>query len=208
MKVSLDGEIMAVMLGRFLPKQEYQIESINFYDICESDSPPSYDWKYKLKYTRDISAEGNDISTCFEFCIHQQNCIFLFDTCQIYQYDYAEDTWQVFSQFNCELEKKPEIFVFNESQTLAFVAVKEDIFFTKFKTEEEIDIDTMYRISDVKACIFHGNKFLILCSKCEKVRGVYLLCIDEDKIDDYNKKNMIIKWKTHLRIGDGAIHMA
>ena len=115
---------------------------------------------------------------------------------QIYHYNYVEDIWSVHGHFDCELDKKPEIFVFNNDQTIAFVSAHEDIFFINFKKEQEFDIDTMYRIGEVKACHYYKRKFLILANNCEKVKGVYLFCIDESCIDKKTNRNIIIKWTT------------
>jgi len=59
MKVSYDGQIMAVLLGRKMQKDEYKIENINFYEIKHVVDEV---WNYKLKYARDLTLEGNDIS--------------------------------------------------------------------------------------------------------------------------------------------------
>ena len=80
---------------------------------------------------------------------------------------------------------------------MAFIAAKDDVLFINFKSEEEIDIDSTYFLSEVKACHFSNGMFFILANKCEKIRGVFILMIDENSLDDKNSKNgtFLIKWK-------------
>ena len=58
------------------------------------------------------------------------------------------------------------------------MAAKDDVLFIDFNTNKETDVDSIYKISDIKACYFKSGNFFILANKCEKVRGLYLLMID------------------------------
>ena len=111
-------------------------------------------------------------------------------------------------KFNFELERKPEIFTMNDSQTMAFIAAKDDVLFVNFKSEEEIDIDSSYYLSEVKACHHANEMFFILANKCEKVRGVFILMVHENNLDKGSKSGtFLIKWKNQLEIGDGDIYV-
>ena len=72
-------------------------------------------------------------------------------------------------KFDFELCKKPDIFVFNEDQSIVFIAAKEDVLFVDFNKEEdcEVDIDMTFNISDIKACHYHEGKFFVLANKYE-----------------------------------------
>ena len=60
--------------------------------------------------------------------------------------------------------------------------------------DKEIDVDNNFLITDVKACVFSNNKFYVLANKFEKMRGVFILMIDESNLSKLNRKNFIIKW--------------
>ena len=74
-------------------------------------------------------------------------------------------------------------------------------------SDEEVDVDAQYSISDIKACHYSNKMFYILANKCQKIRGVYLLAIDETNLNESSKKNFIIKWKNQIEIGDGDIYV-
>ena len=69
----------------------------------------------------------------------------------------------------------------------------------KQEKEVEVDIDRVFSISEVKACLNFSGKFYILANSFQKIRGLYLLEIDESDlgidIDLENKShNFHIKW--------------
>ena len=104
------------------------------------------------------------------------------------------------------LSKKPDIFVFNEDQSIVFIAAKEDVFFIDFdKDDTEVDIDNTYNISDIRACHYHDGKFYVLANKFQQNRGIFLLKIDEENLADLSKKDFVIKWSNLLEIGDADI---
>ena len=107
--------------------------------------------------------------------------------------------------------KKPEFLVFNVDQSVAFIAAQDDVLFVNQNIEnvldQEIDVDNNFLITDVKACLFYNKKFYVLANKFEKMRGVFLLMIDESNLTRLNRKNFIIKWNNQLEIGDADIYI-
>jgi len=73
---------------------------------------------------------------------------------------------------------------------------------------KEIDIDQLFFIADIRACIYNKGHFYILANKYKKVRGIFLLDIDESKIGINNNTmgRFIYKLKNLLEIGDASIY--
>ena len=107
--------------------------------------------------------------------------------------------------------KKPEYMIFNDDQSICFVAAQDDVLFVNQNIEneidKEIDVDNNFLITDVKACIFYNKKFFVLANKFEKHRGVFLLMIDETNLTKLLRRNFIIKWNNQLEIGDADVYI-
>ena len=105
----------------------------------------------------------------FEFCKSStHDSIFLVNEWNIFIYDIINDELEYKRTFQYELCKKPEIFVFNDDQSIVFIAAKEDVLFIDFNQEDkEIDIDSTFNISDIRACHYHQGKFFVLANKYE-----------------------------------------
>jgi len=65
-----------------------------------------------------------------------------------------EDSLIIEKGFKFQLQIIPDCFVFNASQSLAFVAAQDDVLIVDFQNNAEIDIDKLYGISQIKACIY------------------------------------------------------
>ena len=62
---------------------------------------------------------------------------------------------------------------------------------------DEIDIDGNNSFEDIKACHYAKGKFYILANKCGKMRGIFLIEIDEQEMKKHGRvgrPNFIIKW--------------
>jgi len=87
-----------------------------------------------------------------------------------------------------------------------FVTTKEEAILLDIYNDRQIDIDDFYKISDIKACLYSKGRFYLLANKHEKIRGFFLIQIDEN--DPKGKNNyFILKWKHHLEIGDADIYL-
>ena len=75
------------------------------------------------------------------------------------------------------------------------------------KNKEEIDIDQLFFIGDIRACIYNDGHFYLLGNKYKNVRGIFLLDIDEKKVHlkDNSMGRFIYKLKNLLEIGDANI---
>ena len=89
---------------------------------------------------------------------------------------------------------------------MVFVTTKEEAILIDVHNDRQIDIDGFYNISDIKACLYSEGRFYLLANKHERVRGFFLIQIDEN--DPRGKNNyFILKWKHHLEIGDADIYL-
>ena len=75
--------------------------------------------------------------------------------------------------------KVPDIFTFNDDQTVVFIAAGQDVLFVKLECRSEIDVDQIFSITDVKACIFLNKTFYVIANKYRRVKGIYFLRIEE-----------------------------
>ena len=71
-----------------------------------------------------------------------------------------------------------------------------------------IDLEHIFKISQVKACLNAHGKFYIVANKRHKTKGLYLLDLDENDLDLEEQENFsendkyLIKWSTQLDLGD------
>ena len=74
----------------------------------------------------------------------------------------------------------------------------EDVFIVtglKSETKEEINIDYSFKVNNVKACINASGKFFILANKLNKVSGVFLIELDENKpVNKDEKPHILLNW--------------
>lgn len=78
--------------------------------------------------------------------------------------------------------------------------------FLNIEKDEEIDIDNLFHIGDIRSVINVNEKFYVLSNKCDKLLGYYLIEIDEN--NPKSKKPMfLINWKSKLDIGDAELYL-
>ena len=85
----------------------------------------------------------------------------------------------------------------NSTQTIAFLDSGYDILLIDIQNKKRIDLEATLFISDIRACVNDFGKFFILANKYHKTQGVFLIQIDESKINDKEfdeTKIFIIKW--------------
>jgi hypothetical protein len=71
----------------------------------------------------------------------------------------------------------------NDDQTIVFINSGEDIMIIDLKNKKKVDLEDSLIISDVRCCINRYGHFFVLANKLHKNQGVFLLKIDETKID-------------------------
>ena len=65
-----------------------------------------------------------------------------------------------------------------------------------------MDLEHIFKISLVKACLNANGNFYILANKRQKIKGIYLLSLDENDLDLEEQENFseydkyLIKWST------------
>ena len=87
---------------------------------------------------------------------------------------------------------------------MLLVATQYDVLLVDFINEEEIDIDEMYHIGDIKCIVNFKSKFYILANKCLRMLGYYLIEIDESN-PEQPVPQYIINWKSRLDFGDAQL---
>ena len=98
--------------------------------------------------------------------------------------------------------------MFNKTQTACIIGTPIDTLYIDVKGLEEIDLDVVYGISDIKNVCFHDGFFYILANKRRGLLGYYLARLDCNNpmkyIKDQNKL-FIINASNRLDIGDSNI---
>ena len=91
------------------------------------------------------------------------------------------------------------------------MGASDDVLLLDLKQGHEIDIDKIFKISEVKASISFKNKYYILANKYERSRGLFLLEIDQN-VNSTDTESQIekymIKWKNQLEISDCEMFLA
>ena len=101
----------------------------------------------------------------------------------------------------------------NDDQTIVFINSGEDIMIIDLKNKTKVDLEDSLIISDVRCCINKYGHFFVLANKLHKNQGVFLIKVDETKIDkiakdDYNTSSLFItKWNNKLEIGDADLQV-
>lgn len=108
------------------------------------------------------------------------------------------------TEFGFTLSKSPDIFVMNDSQEVAFIASNQDAFMVhlvvgyanahssqKYNKEKRIcAIDDIFKLSEIKKCIFSKGNFFIVANQRDKHKGIFLLEIGENPFSD---KSILMK---------------
>ena len=95
-------------------------------------------------------------------------------------YNFYSDELQPEYVFQNYLNRQPIYAVFNEKQNIAIIATFYDVLFLNIEKDEEIDIDNLFHIGDIRSVINVNEKFYVLANKCDKLLGYYLIEIDEN----------------------------
>lgn len=105
-------------------------------------------------------------------------------------------------EFGFTLKYSPDIFVTNESQEVAFIASNQDAFMVhlvsgkhthanssqKIKKEHRIcNIDDIFKVSEIKKCIYSKGNFFIVANQRDKHKGIFLLEIEENPFSKESK---------------------
>ena len=83
--------------------------------------------------------------------------IYLVDENWTYKYEFFSDTlslWFNFlSIFEFQLQRKPDIFVMRQDQNMGFIQAQGDILLSNFQTKKKAEIDEIFQLGEIKACI-------------------------------------------------------
>ena len=85
-------------------------------------------------------------------------------------YDFAND-----------FTEQPEFFVFNENQDVCIIASTIDTLMINLNNYDEVDLDLIYGLKDIKKLIFDDGYFYILANKKDGMIGNFLLKLSEKK---------------------------
>jgi hypothetical protein len=83
-------------------------------------------------------------------------------------YDFAND-----------FTEQPEFFVFNDNQDVCIIASTIDTLMINLNNYDEVDLDLIYALQDIKKLIFDCGYFYILANKKEGMIGNFLLKLSE-----------------------------
>ena len=77
--------------------------------------------------------------------------------------------------FQNYLNSQPIYCVFNHIQDKVLIATFYDVLFVDISGDEEVDIDNLYHIGDIRSIHYYDKKFYVLANKCERLLGYYLI---------------------------------
>lgn len=162
---------MAVLAGKNLIKEQEELHQIIIYEILSNSE------FHEIK-VKNLPEQFREYSKTFEFFEKESDmCLLLISRSNIVKYNYITDKISTIYNFKNELADQPDYVVFDESQQYAIIASTTDVLWIGVHEapENEIDIDDMYLLADIKCLLMHDNKFYVLANKCNKKLGYFLL---------------------------------
>jgi hypothetical protein len=194
--VSPNQQRLAVLSGRNLAKNIEEIHQLFIYLI----NPQTNQWD--LLYNNDLPEQFRYFSKSFHFAneFEEEEIIFL-DVEKIMHYNFKTRNIHLLFKFKNPLGNQPDYTAFDENQEIGIVSSEDDVLWFNLRTQEEIDIDELYNLGDIKAILFHNDKFFVLANRFKSMLGYYLLEIDknlEKATKEDPKYKYVIKWEEKL----------
>ena len=115
--------------------------------------------------------------------------------------------------FDQRLDGQPNMFVLSSYQEQAFISTAKGnlLLVDLIGKTKVVELEEAFKISQVKACINCHGKFFIFANKMEKIKGLFLLELDEKDFDEgkFNHPDslaktdrFLIKWQSMLDVAD------
>lgn len=79
--------------------------------------------------------------------------------------NYETETLRDMYDFINDLQEQPEFFLFNQKQNTCIIASEDDGLLINMEIHEELDLDAIFNISDIKKVIHDGDFFYVLSNK-------------------------------------------
>jgi len=108
--------------------------------------------------------------------------------------------------FEVPLIRQPEFFKMNQDQSISVVASTANGIYFNHNTRDQIDLDDLYQIKDIKAIIHDHEEgfFYVLANKFEDTLGMFMIRFNELDTNDFL---FFVKWKTKLDIADASLYI-
>lgn len=121
----------------------------------------------------------------------------------IVKYNYMEETETQIYAFKEPLEDQPDYAVFDKSQKFCIIASSSQALWINISAASrvEIELDTKFKLSEIKCLMSYGEKFFLLANKLNDKLGYYLLEINTDYMTN-PEHHFVIKWVNKLNIGN------
>ena len=97
---------------------------------------------------------------------------------QIITFNFISDKIDILYDFANDFTEQPEFFVFNENQDVCIIASTIDTLMINLNNFDEIDLDLIYGLKDVKKLIFDDKYFYILANNKNGLMGNFLLKLE------------------------------
>lgn len=190
-------KMVGVLIGYFISASERECYFLQIFERQEDDN-----WKFIINVV--LPPKLRYICHQFEFKNKDPKTLIFTTQVYIFEYHYEKQKLRCVFEFKNFLNCQPVYSVFNETQKMLLVATYYDVLLVDFIKENEIDIDEMYHIGDIKCIVNLKSKFYILANKCLRMLGYYLIEIDE-AYPDQPLPQYIINWKSRLDFGDAQL---
>jgi len=112
-----------------------------------------------------------------------------------------------FYEFNNKMAAQPDMLVFSADQNVGIIASTDDVLWFDIQSQNEVDIDDVYQLGDIKSLLYYDEKFYVLANKYQRKLGYFLLEIDTMLYGNIKKPKYVIKWENKLAIGDAGLDL-
>ena len=150
-------------------------------------------------------------SVCKKLHFHKADSsrLIFVNTDQIITFNFVTETKDILYDFANDFTEQPEFFVFNDSQDVCIIASTIDSLLINLKVYDEVDLDLVYGIKDIKKLIFDDQHFFILANNKRGMIGNFLLKLEQNESSRFPAKereerpeHFLLNSCTKLFIGD------
>lgn len=104
---------------------------------------------------------------------------------QIITFNFVTETKDILYDFANDFTEQPEFFVFNDDQDVCIIASTIDTLLINLNNYDEVDLDLIYGLKDIKKLIFDDRYFYILANNKKGMIGNFLLKLEESKSSEF-----------------------
>jgi len=106
-----------------------------------------------------------EVCKVFYFDNNDPNLLLMVSLDKIMTFDFVKEKTEDMYDFVNDLNEQPEFFTFNKEQEICIIASSEDGLMINMSEKDELDLDSVFSLSDIKIVVCDENSFYCLANK-------------------------------------------